>query len=183
MDPLLSTVIGYVSLKFVDQFIKDEGYGRVRKFFFPKLKYKNRLIQIIYQTVEEFEKSHSYDRSNQKIPFYHSQILFEKLNKYILSKESTTDYSFIIYILKSNPNIIIPTTEELSSFYKLFTTKVKADKKLKSLFIEENYQSKIFDLASDLERIETKIDSISTMVNDVHTALIFNPDNHWFLNL
>lgn len=182
MDPVLSTVIGYVCLKFVDQFIKDEGYGRFKKWLFPKEKYKNRLIEITHQTIDEFEKLYPYDSLSQKFPFYHSQILFEELNKYILFKKSTPDYSSIINTFKSNTNIIIPTTEELSSFYKLFSSKVNADNKLKSLFIEENYQSKIFDLASNLERIEIKIDSISTKLDEVHSVLVFNPDSNWFKN-
>lgn len=183
MDPVSITIISYICLKFVDQFIKDEGYGRLKKLLFPKLKYKNRLVQITYQTIEEFEKLHPYNDSSQKIPFYHSQILFEELNKYILLKKTAPDYSSIINTFKSNPNIIIPTTEELNSFYKFFSEKVNSDKKLKSLFIEENYQSKIFDLAKDLERIEVKIDSISTKLGNVHAVLVFNPDSHWFRNL
>lgn len=36
MDPLSMTVIKYISLKFIDQFIKEEGYGRIKKCFFAK---------------------------------------------------------------------------------------------------------------------------------------------------
>ena len=55
--PVLETVITYVALKFTDQFIKDEGYGRLKRFFFPAKKYKHRLTEVIYDTIKEFEKT------------------------------------------------------------------------------------------------------------------------------
>lgn len=89
--PVLETVITYVALKFTDQFIKDEGYGRLKRLLFPAKKYKHRLTEVIYSTIDEFEKTHSYDSSNGMFPFYHSQIFFEHLTMFVLFKKGTLD--------------------------------------------------------------------------------------------
>ena len=85
MEPI-STIITYVSLKFLDQFIAEEGYGRIRKWLFPTKNYRDQLISIIYETIDEHEKYYPYETKGNKFPFYHSQILFEEFNKHILFK-------------------------------------------------------------------------------------------------
>lgn len=179
MEPVSITIITYVSLKFVDQFIKEEGYGRVKKFFFPTIEYRNRLVKIIYETIEEYESKELMENASNKFPFYHSHILFDELNKYILFNNSQTDYSSVIELLKSNSNILIPSTSQLEVFYKIFTEKINKDKNLKKLFIEENYKTKIFDLGESLNRIEKKIDTISSIVQTLHSATTFQPDQNW----
>lgn len=180
MEPVSITIITYVSLKFVDQFIKEQGYGRLKKLFFPTKKYQNRLVRIIYETVEEFENKKQIETASNKFPFYHSQILFDELNKYILFNNSQTDYSSVIELLKKNSNMLIPSTSELEVFYGIFTEKINNDNKLKELFIEENYKTKIFDLCESLYRIERKIDTISSIVQTLHSETIFQPNQNWF---
>lgn len=181
MEPVSITIITYVSLKFVDQFIKEEGYGRLKKFFFPTIKYQNRLVEIIYETVEEYEKINRTETASNKFPFYHSQILFDELNKYILFNNSQTDYNSVIELLKTNSNILIPSTSELETFYGIFTEKINNDNKLKKLFIEENYKTKIFDLGESLNRIERKIDTISSTVQTLHSETTFQTNPKWFI--
>lgn len=180
MEPVSITIISYVSLKFVDQLINEEGYGRLRKLFFPTKKYQNRLVEIIYETIAEFENEIQIETASTKFPFYHSQVLFDELNKYILFNNSRTDYSSVIELLKTNSNILIPSTSELDKFYKIFTEKIKNDNKLKKLFIEENYKSKIFDLDENLKRIERKIDTLSYTVETFRSESIFKPNKIWF---
>ncbi len=180
MEPVSITIITYVSLKFVDQFIKEEGYGRLKKFFFPTKKYQNRLVKIIYETVEEFEKKNPTETASNKFPFYHSQILFDELNKYILFNNSQTDYGSVIELLKTNSNILIPRTNELEAFYGIFTKKINNDSKLKKLFIEENYKAKIFDLGESINSIERKLDTISSTVQTLHSETTFQPNQDWF---
>lgn len=172
MEPVSITIITYVSLRFLDQFLKEEGYGRIRKWIFPRKKYSDQLISIIYETIDEHEKKYPYETLGNKFPFYHSQILFEELNKYILFK---TRYSNdeLISKLKKNNNIIIPTSEELTSFYDLFVDKISNDKKLKDLFINESYKSKIFDIYESIKSIELKINHIDEQVS-------FKPSEEWF---
>lgn len=179
MEPVSITIITYVSLKFVDQFIKEEGYSRLKKFFFPLKSYQNRLIQIIYETIEEFERKQTIEISHQKFPFYHSQILFEVLNKYILFNNSSPNYNSITELFKTNKNILIPSTNDLEAFYEIFTLKIKKDNKLKKLFVEENYKTKIFDLSEGLNRIECKIDTISSTVQTLLSETTFQPNQSW----
>lgn len=180
MEPVSITLITYVSLKFVDQFIKEEGYGRLKKFLFPTKKYQYRLVKIIYETIDEFESQKAIKTASSKFPFYYSQILFDELNKYILFNNSQTDYNSVIKLLKSNTCILIPSTSELNVFYEIFTKKIKNDNKLKTLFVEENYKTKIFDLGESLNRIESKIDTVISTVEALHSETIFSPNHNWF---
>jgi hypothetical protein len=180
MEPESITIITYVSLKFIDQFLKEEGYGRIKKCFFPTKKYQNRLFAIICETVEEFEKINRIETDSNKFPFYHSKILFDELNRYILFNNSQTDYSSIIELLNSNSNILIPSSSELEAFYGIFREKINNDNKLKKLFIEENYKAKIFDLGESLNKIERKIDAISSTVQTLHSETTFQPNHYWF---
>ena len=177
MEPVSITIITYVSLKFVDQFLKEEGYGRFKKFFFPIKKYQNRLVKIIYETVEEFESKNAIENIPNKFPFYHSQILFDELNKCILFNDSHVNYSSVIELLKTNSNIIIPRISDLETFYEIFTAKIKSDNKLKKLFIEENYKSKIFDLSEGINRIESKVGAIGSTLQAFRSETTFQP-NH-----
>jgi hypothetical protein len=180
MEPVSITIVTYVSLKFVDQFIKEEGYGRLKKLFFPSKKYQARLIEIIYKAVEEFEKKRPKQIVSNKVAFYHSQILFVELNNYILFDNQQTDYNAVVELLKTNSNILMPSTSELEEFYLIFTEKIKNDSELKNLFIEENYKNKIFELIETLNKIENKVDLISSTVHTFHLETTFQPDQNWF---
>lgn len=176
----MGIILSTLAKKFIDQFITEAGYGILKKIFFPKKKYKNRLVQIIYETIDEFESSHKYDDSQEKFPFYQSQIIFEEFNKYLLFENQSLNYNNLVLLFKNNSKIIIPTKNELNDFYSLFVSKVEADNQLKSLYINENYKSKIYNLSENLNRIETKIDDILLKTNDLHSKLTFNPDKNWF---
>lgn len=150
--PILETVITYVALKFTDQFIKDEGYGRLKRFFFPAKKYKHRLTEVIYSTIAEFEKTHSYDSSNGMFPFYHSQIFFEHLTMFVLFKKGTLDE--IKGDFKKFPKLIQPTKQDLEEFYSLFAKNTNKDKVLRTTFIEENFKGQIFEITQTINEIK-----------------------------
>ncbi len=172
MEPISTSIITYVSLKFLDQFLKEEGYNRIKNWLFPKKRYGNRLTKIIFETIEEHEKAFPF-KGGQKFPFYHSQILFEELNKHVLFKTKYQDEE-IVKELSKNPNILIPSSDELSSFYSKFVNKINHDENLKNLFIDENYKSKIFEISESIKNIEEKIKAIEQ-------HLLFNPTNEWFV--
>jgi hypothetical protein len=181
MDPItLTTIAAYVSLKFLDQFTKEEGYGRIKNFFFPKTKYKNQLIKIILETIKEFHQQYEEKEDRSKFYFFQSQIIFEELNKYLLFEKQMVDYEALRRRFQENTNIIVPTNEELDFFYSRFTSKIKVDKKLKFLFFDENYKSKIFETAKKLNDIEAKVDDIHEKVTALNSSLSFTPDEAWF---
>ena len=142
---LVLKIISYVAGKFLDLFLQQEGYGRLKKEVFPKENYNDRLNEIIDETINEHKKLYHYKYMGNKYPFYESQILFEELNKHDLFE---TQYSAdkLRIKLQENPNIIVPSKEELKSFYDRLVTKIKKDVNIKELFIKENYQSKIFEI-------------------------------------
>ena len=158
MDPItLGVIASYVAEKFVAQFIKEEGYGKFKLFFFPKEKYISRLERVIVDTVTDFEKIHPV-QYGEKFPFYHSQILFDTLNNHLLFQQYNS--VLIIESFTKNPFIIIPTETQLQEFYKLFIEKVKSDKKLKKLYIEDYYKEEIFKIAPLLDQVNKKLDMI-----------------------
>ena len=156
MEPL-TIVITYVSLKLLDQLIADQGYGWLKRLFFPKRKYQNELVRVIYKTIDEYEKKYPINNNlNGKFPFYHSYILFEEFNKYMLFKKFDT-VATIKEKFKQNPNILIPTDEEINNFYKIFIKQIERNKRLKKLFIKENYQEEIFNISNILKKIYDQI--------------------------
>ena len=168
MEPIAIVVITYISTKLLDQFIAQEGYGWLKRLFFPKKKYQTKLAEIIYKTIDEFEKTHPIDNNiTDKFPFYHSQILFEEFNKYILFKKFKT-ITTLKEKLKHNPNVIIPTEEEIKEFYLLFLKNIEQDNKKKRLFIKENFQKEIFN--------------ISEIVTKIYSLICFLPSDKWFEN-
>lgn len=182
MEPISLIIISYVSQKFLDQFLKEEGYGRIRRCFFPETRYKNELIKVIYETIEEYEKLYPTKTTEGKFSFFYSQVLFEELNKYLFFESQKLNNESIIRKFKENPNIITPTSGELENFYSLFISKINSNRKLRMLFIRENYQSKIFDLSENLNRIENKISKLDFDLTLLKSAFLFNPDDNWFKN-
>ncbi|MEM8969903.1 MAG: hypothetical protein AAGE93_26035, partial [Bacteroidota bacterium] len=150
MEPISITITAYVATKLIDRFIAAEGYGTIRKILFPKDKYIKQLKRVIENTISAHENDYPYDTNSAKFPFYHSQILFAELSKHVLfdTQYSTED---IKNKLKENPNIIIPSTDELDSFFRIFVKKINEDKKLKKLFVDENYKQRIFDIDESIK--------------------------------
>lgn len=160
MEPVSMAISGaayYVATKFVDQFISQEGYGWFRKMLFPKQRYVDRLYQLIQETATSFEVE--YPIESDKIPFYHSQPLFDVLNEYILFKE-LPDKTELLNKFGDYPNILPPTQNQLERFYAILTLKINSCKTLKNLHIEETYKEKIFDISDELIQIKLVLRSI-----------------------
>lgn len=171
MEPITMTAVAsYVALKFLDQFLKEEGYGRIRKFFFPAKKYKERLVQIIYQTISEFEQQYPIKSIDRKFPFYQSQVLFEDLTKSTLLRSNTKNFANILEEFNRNSLIIVPTKAELEVFYSLFYSKIKSDVELKKLNIEDNYKTEIFEISKVLLNLTEDLKAIHEDVS--HLAKI-----------
>ncbi|WP_265910892.1 hypothetical protein [Erwinia billingiae] len=147
----------YVATKLVDQFISQEGYGWFRKKLFPKKRYVDRLCQLIQETATKFEVE--YPIESDKVPFYHSQPLFDVLNEYILFKE-LPDKAELLNKFGDFPSILPPTQNQLEHFYALLTSEINNCKALKNLHIEETYKEKIFDISEELIQIKLVLRSI-----------------------
>ncbi|MGL4926141.1 MAG: AVAST type 2 anti-phage system protein Avs2 [Plesiomonas shigelloides] len=164
MEPVSITIAGatyYVATKLVDQFISQEGYRWLKKTFFPKQKYVDRLYQLIEETSSEFELK--YPTESDEVPFYHSQLLFDALNEHILFKQ-LPNKSDLLSKFADYPKILPPTREQLEHFYSILTIKINKCKTLKKLHIEETYKEKIFDISDELTQIKLLLYSIDEKI-------------------
>lgn len=160
MEPITLAIGGasyYVAVKFVDQFISQEGYGFIRKKLFPKTKYVDRLYQLIEETASEFEIEYPID--SDKIPFYQSQPLFDVLNQYILFKK-LPDKAEVVNKFNDYPTVLPPSQKQLELFYTILSLKINKCETLKKLHIEETYKEKIFDISEELIQIKLLLRSI-----------------------
>ena len=172
MEPVTIAVGGvayYVATKFVDQFITQEGYGYIRNIFFPKRRYVDRLYQLIEETALEFEAEYPID--SDKVPFYHSQPLFDVLNEYVLFRE-LPDKSELVNKFNEYPNVLPPTQQQLERFYFILTLKINNCEKLKKLHFEETYKEKIFDISNEILQIKLILQSLDE-------KLTFHLSNDW----
>jgi hypothetical protein len=156
MEPI-TIVTSYVAMKMVDQFISQEGYGFFKKLFFSKKKYAHKLYQIIEESAFEFEVS--YPLADGKVPFYHSQPLFETLNNYVLFNKMP-EQKDLLNKFKEYPDVTPPSQNELEIFYQIFTAKIKNCNELKRLHIDETYKDKIFEIGDSLFEIKLLIESL-----------------------
>lgn len=150
-------VATYIATKLVDQFISQEGYGCIRKMFFPKRKYVDRLYQLIEETTIEFGER--YPVENEKIPFYQSRPLFETLNEYVLF-EGFPDKDELLRKFDAYPSVTPPTHEQLEVFYGMLSIKINGCKVLSKLHIEETYKEKIFNISDEIIHIKLLLQSI-----------------------
>jgi len=141
-------------------FTAQKGIEKIVTKVFPKDSYANELTRIIYKTIEEFETKYPAIKDGNKFPFYHSQILLEHYSMYVLFNEEKQPKEVLKNELKTNPNIIEPSNEQLESFFELFKTNANNNEYLKKLFVEENYKARIFDISKNLQLIDKKIDSV-----------------------
>jgi hypothetical protein len=155
----ISSAVSFLVGQIID-FTAQKGIEKIVTKVFPKDGYANELTRIIYKTIEEFETKYPTIKDGNKFPFYHSQILLEHYSMYVLFNEEKQPKEVLKNELKTNPNIIEPSNEQLESFFELFKTNANNNEYLKKLFVEENYKARIFDISKNLQLIEKKIDSV-----------------------
>ncbi|MEP6596669.1 MAG: hypothetical protein ABJA71_12020, partial [Ginsengibacter sp.] len=156
---IIEAAILYTGDKILAQIIKDEIWiKRLGYFFFPPKTYKTRLIDIIDETIEEYEKNHPYSFQKDKKRFYEHKIIFDKLSTFILFQENTLD--ILETDFQQYPEVITPKQEEIEEFYSLFTTKFYNDPILNTKYIDENYKEQIYKLSPLLGAIKEVADAI-----------------------
>jgi hypothetical protein len=163
------SVTTYIADKIVSQFIKEEGYGCLKSFFFPKATYRSSLESIIKDTINEFTQIFPIEETLTRFPFYKSQILFDLLNQQILYKGDKS--ILLVEEFKKNENIIVPNKDQLNIFYKIFIEKVNNSKKLNKLYFDESYKEEIFKISDSLKEIITVSKLILDRVNSIEKKL------------
>jgi len=166
-----TTILGlgtYYLGKIIDKAFIDNGYNGIKGLFMFKKTYKTELNKVLLETIDEFEK-HNSRSEPEKIVFYQSAILFDALSEFFLFKEDNVE--IIADQFDVNPKILRPTDEEIKDFYSLFLQNIQKNKKLKKLFVEENYQQEIFEQTEKLSQILRKNDEILQRVSNIERKL------------
>jgi hypothetical protein len=156
---VISKAVAFLVGQIID-FTAQKGIEKIVQKIFPKDSYATELTRIIYKTIEEFEKKNSAIKDGNKFPFYHSDILLEHYSMYVLFNEEKHSKEELQKEFKKNSNIIEPSNEQLECFYELFKSNANSNEYLKKLFVEENYKERIFDISTNLQKIDEKIDNI-----------------------
>jgi hypothetical protein len=172
-----------VATKFLDQFLKEEGYGRMKRILFPKRKYKNLLNDIIYNTIIEHQKRYPFnDALFDGVPFYYTPQVFDYFNQIVLFNSDNVTVESFLHKLEIVDKIILPAKEEIDHFYELLIYRIKQDKILRKLFVEENYKTKIFEISNILEKvqkIDTNVEEIKEKVQSLESILLQKPTAEW----
>lgn len=164
----ISAAIIYVATKCIDQFIKEEGYSRIKLFFFPKDKYVNRLRDLIMAVLDEYAAIDP-NRYTNKIAFYHSPEAFQALIDHVLLNE--IDLRELKEKFDTNPNVQTPSSDEVKKFFEYFYARTKADSKLRKVFIEENYKAEIFEISAAIGDVSKKIETVADGIASVETKI------------
>ena len=149
-----SSAVLYIGNIILSHYIKEEIWvKRIWKIIFPPESFKVELIKTIDETVREYESKHPYEKDGIKIPFYYSKILDDILVKHILFNNIQYNSDDINTELQTHPNIIVPSNIEIEDFFTLFIYKIEKNKKLKKLYIAENYKSRIYEISVKLDKV------------------------------
>ena len=114
----ISSAVSFLVGQIID-FTAQKGIEKIVAKVLPKDSYANELTRIIYKTIEEFENKYPAIKDRNKFPFYHSQILLEHYSMFVLFNEEKQPKEVLKNELKTNPNIIEPSNEQLESFFEL----------------------------------------------------------------
>lgn len=158
----------YYAEKIIDKAFIDNGYNGLKGLFMSRQSYKIELNKVIRKTIDEYQQQSTRAEAG-KFPFYHSSILFDKLSEYFLFKIDNP--KLVEDLFESNPNIFRPTAEELKDFYAMFLDNISKNKKLKKLFIDENYKEEIFNQTDKIYQLLNKSDEILKKVSGLERKL------------
>lgn len=125
------------------------------------------LSNIISDTIDDYSKLSAIPDTEDKFPFYKSQIIIEELLKYRIFNKSgyTLNSDNIKNELVRNPRIIKPSHEEIGRFLSIFAEKIINNSELKVLEVEAYYKETIFEIDSKLDRIWMILNSMPLVTN------------------
>ncbi|GEM_PF-1398072 len=155
-----------------------------------KESYSGRLTKIINLTIDDYKKQHSKSDQGVSFEFYDSQLFVDSILKFSLfDKSSDFNPEQIKTELFRNPEIIIPSNDDINSFLTILYKHIDSDEKLKILFFLENYQEEIFRTANKiadtidiLKKMDGKLDEIYKGQDEIKNTLdtLVNPSPNTF---
>lgn len=156
VSAILTAVAKSLATKFVSW-----GYNKITKTNITE--YESELYDIIYKTIEDFEKANPI-KETDKIPFYTSQLLLDEFLKFRFT--SKMDLKLVEQEFIRDERIINPTEKELELFYQFFDTNIKNSKKLHDLNIECNYKEEVFNISAEVKSIQSTLLDIKEVIKN-----------------
>jgi hypothetical protein len=146
----------YIADKCYAQFIKDNVYNRFVAYFWHKPKAKIALEQIVFDTIQEYRKTRPEIKGS--IPFYLHKDIFEHLTTFVLFKSDSK--TLLNDLFRKNPEVALPTKDEILEFFDEFVKRVNSDKRFRKLFIEDNHKEEIFKISGQITGLGEKLDRV-----------------------
>ncbi len=153
MEELIKAYVTEIAFKVIDSLFK-KSFNKLTGE--PKA-YEVELGKIIGQAVDEYRINVQSILTNKTV-FYESQILVEQLIKYQFGV--TIESIELINAIENDNRIELPSDEEIKDFLDIFNRLIGESNKLKNLYIENNWKETTFRIASQIDKIEQKLDVI-----------------------
>ena len=147
---LITSAATFAAKTIAGHLVKEKWKSSINKVF-PQKSFESSLRGVIIRTILEFKTTYSYEEKPGKFPFYSNQIVFDKLSRYTLFSHNGPEN--LISVIKANPDIIVPSQQEIQDFYGLFLDNIENDELLKKLFLDENYKEQVFINTQQLDSL------------------------------
>lgn len=143
---------------------------KLDKLFANNEEFIAELSKVVNGTIEEYENKYPQPDEGHKFPFYNSQRIIDELLKYRVMSGEEYDLESLKKALTEEKNVIPPTQEQIKNFYGIFSTRIKANDKLRNIEIKETFEKEVFNISSAIKDLNSRIENIvSTYNGDLET--------------
>jgi hypothetical protein len=130
--------------------------------------FTKELENVVYATIDDFDKLFPIPEEAEKIPFYKSDLLIQTLLSIKFIGRDKIDAAEIKSILSANSNIIPPSQTAIFRFLDLFENKCKENPKLRQNQFNNNYKEAIFAV---LEIVDSINSTFNRVLSEMNTSL------------
>ncbi len=131
--------------------------------------FEKELVSIINNTINQFGKLNPISDSENKIPFYKSELVIQELLKFRLFNEF--DRESIISKIDNSTNILPTKTSDITFFFNLFENEIAKSKILKEYEIKDLYPDKIFEISEQINGLSNYLKNLFKELNNAIPAL------------
>lgn len=148
-DLVFPTLKSYFAKKFLDKQLSQFNH-----------KQEIALRRVINETLDEYAKTFPVEGTRTTFPFYHSQKIINELLSYRVMHGDEYNLDQLTLAFQTEPNVIPPTTQNITDLFAIFTAKIKASEDLKKLEIKETFQEEIFLISRKQDEVKQYIENL-----------------------